>query len=426
MNPSVPERLHGLDALRGFALLLGIALHATMSYLPGAKYIWIVADSDPSTLLGIGFFTIHVFRMTVFFVLTGFFARLALDRLGLKAFAKDRWRRIALPLLSFWPIVFPMIVAAIVWAAWFSHGGELPKESPPGPSFMPDDFPLAHLWFLYVLLLFYVAAIVLRAMLNRLGRNGHIHAVIDRITRFALGPVAPFLLALPVAIALFARDVWMPWFGVPTPDHSLYPNASSLVAYGVAFAVGWQLRSATDFLDGWQRRWPLNLAIAIIATAACLAVAGLQPSAAISTHSARDLLYAALYGIAGWSWTLALIGLALRFASGFSPVRRYLADASYWMYLMHLPLVMALQVAFSRVDWPWAVEYPLLLVACISILLLSYHFGVRNSSIGAMLNGRRARDRITAATQDSSHTALHVEPIASKSDVTNSTRMPDR
>ena len=35
-------RLHGLDALRGGALLLGIVLHASLSYQPTA--IWPFAD----------------------------------------------------------------------------------------------------------------------------------------------------------------------------------------------------------------------------------------------------------------------------------------------------------------------------------------------------------------------------------------------
>ena len=29
------ERLHALDAVRGFALIAGVVLHATMSFLPG-------------------------------------------------------------------------------------------------------------------------------------------------------------------------------------------------------------------------------------------------------------------------------------------------------------------------------------------------------------------------------------------------------
>ncbi len=65
--------------------------------------------------------------------------------------AKDRCKRIVLPLLTAWPLVFAGIIVVIVWIALIKFGGELPKESPPGPKFTPDDFPLTHRWFLYVL-----------------------------------------------------------------------------------------------------------------------------------------------------------------------------------------------------------------------------------------------------------------------------------
>src|SRR4051812_36414745 len=77
-----PERLHALDAVRGYALLLGIVLHATMSFLPSPTRIWIIQDSHPSITLGVLFFAIHVFRMTTFFLITGFFAHLSFHRRG--------------------------------------------------------------------------------------------------------------------------------------------------------------------------------------------------------------------------------------------------------------------------------------------------------------------------------------------------------
>ncbi|MCI1730490.1 MAG: acyltransferase family protein [Chiayiivirga sp.] len=383
------ERLHGLDAVRGFALLLGLALHGTMSWLPGAQYFWIVADGDPSTTLGVGFHVIHLFRMTLFFLLAGFFARFAVERLGVKAFAKDRCKRIVLPLVTFWPIVMTGIVLALVWGAMLANGGEMPKETPPGPTFMPDDFPLTHLWFLYVLTLFYIAALALRGVVTRLDRGGAFLAWVDRATRIAFGPLAPLLLGVPVAVALSLQAGWIPWFGIPTPDQSLYPNPAALTGYGVAFGAGWLLQRRRELLVGLQRRWPLSLALALACTVAGLATLGLQPNFTPSTGSANDMLYALCFGVASWGWSLALLGLALRFLSNHSPVRRYLADASYWMYIMHVPLVMALQVAFAQLDWPWFVEYPLLLAALLAVLLLSYELVVRHTAIGAMLNGRK-------------------------------------
>ena len=66
-TPVLPEseRFHALDAARGFALLLGIVLHATMSF-----FLPIPAqDSSPSTTLAFGFYVIHSFRMSLFFLL---------------------------------------------------------------------------------------------------------------------------------------------------------------------------------------------------------------------------------------------------------------------------------------------------------------------------------------------------------------------
>ena len=63
----VSERLHALDAVRGGALLLGIVLHATLSFVPASPRFWIIQDTHPSVTLGLLSFTIHVFRMTTFF-----------------------------------------------------------------------------------------------------------------------------------------------------------------------------------------------------------------------------------------------------------------------------------------------------------------------------------------------------------------------
>ena len=65
--------------------------------------------------------------------------------------------------------------------------------------------------------------------------------------------------------------------------------------------------------------------------------------------------------MATWTWTFACIGAALRFCSSASPVRRYLADASYWVYLAHLPVVFFLQALVGQQPWHWALKFPLVL-----------------------------------------------------------------
>ena len=108
------ERLHGLDAVRGYALLLGVVFHATMSFLPGPQ-VWMVADSERSLSLSAVFFTSHMFRMTTFFLIAGFFAHMTFHRRGAGSFIRDRLKRIALPLVVGWPILITAIV--IAWSS---------------------------------------------------------------------------------------------------------------------------------------------------------------------------------------------------------------------------------------------------------------------------------------------------------------------
>jgi peptidoglycan/LPS O-acetylase OafA/YrhL len=386
-----PERLHALDAVRGYALLLGIVLHATMSFLPAPSRIWIIQDSHPSITLGVLFFAIHVFRMTAFFLIAGFFAHLSFHRRGAWGFIKDRLQRIALPLVVGWPILFAAMVAVTFWAAGFPNGGPLPGP-PRWPPVLPR-FPLTHLWFLYVLLELYVAVLVLRAGVVWLDPNGRIRARVDGlIGRVMQSRLAPAILAVPIGIALGLDPMWVGWLGVRTPDSSLVTNLQAWIGFGSAFGFGWLLHRQVDLIRMLERRWLLNsvLAVVLIAASFFLAIAVVTPSMPIN-YSIIRLAGAACYALAIWTTTFAAIGLALRFLSGFSPARRYLADASYWLYLVHLPILMALQVAVSQLDWPSSVKFAAIMLVALPLMFASYQFLVRYSFIGTVLNGRRMR-----------------------------------
>jgi peptidoglycan/LPS O-acetylase OafA/YrhL len=154
-------------------------------------------------------------------------------------------------------------------------------------------------------------------------------------------------------------------------------------------------------LHALARRWPLNLALALIGHIACIALIGLQSPAAAAEHGApQTWLYAYAYGLCGWGWTLALLGLALRYLQHAHPASRYLAESSYVLYLAHLPVVMAAQVLASRVQTPWWIEYPLTLALSLTVLLALYQLGVRQTALGRWLNGgspRRAQAPVVAS-----------------------------
>ena len=398
MNTNTSERLHALDAARGFVLLLGIVFHATVSFLPAPPGVpvWIVMDNQRSLSLAVLFYVTHIFRMTTFFVIAGFFAHMSFHKKGSRAFILDRLKRIGIPLVAGWPILFALIIAASIWGAMvMAHGKPLP---PPPPYAGFPSFPLTHLWFLYVLLLLYAATLAIRRLVIELDRSGHVTAAADALIRFVVSnPVGLVVLAAPTAATLYLSPKWLMWFGIMTPDASLVPTAAASVGFGTAFVFGWLLHRQRDLLEIWRRRWAFNLMLAVGLTTAGIAFTGIAPLLTPATHSWQTALYAACYTLAIWRWTFAVVGMSLRFLSNHSPARRYIADASYWLYLIHVPLIMALQVAVSQLGWPWWVKFPLILGVAFPLMFASYHLLVRYSFIGAILNGRRESRSKSAA-----------------------------
>ena len=381
-------RLHGLDALRGTALLLGVVLHASMSYFPVT--IWIVPDTDNSPVASVIFFAIHLFRMPSFFLIAGLFAHMMLERRGTGGFIRDRAIRIAGPLAAFWFPMLAAIIAGLIWMAAIRNGGTIPTGGPPPPPLTLETFPLTHLWFLWVLLILYVAMLILRAPFAMADRDGGWGRVVDRITGGLIGPWTPALMAAPLAVAFWLAPNWTPFFGIPTPDTGLVPNPVALTAFGTAFGLGFLLDRRRDLLVRIERLWPVFTVVALgVGTGALVLAGGPVPELAPVTDPELKAPLAAVMALAVFASTLAVLSLALRFASGYSAVRRYLADSSYWVYIVHLPLVIVGQILVVNETWPWFVKFGVVIGGTLAISLLTYELLIRHTFMGGWLNGRR-------------------------------------
>jgi hypothetical protein len=396
MEPT--DRLHSLDAVRASALLLGIALHATSPYM--ADMGWLATETPNAALAGV-WYVVHIFRMSTFFLIAGFFGRMMLERRGVKAFAKDRAKRIVIPLLVGWPIVMLLMGLAFVltllatgvdFAAFVAERqAEAVAQAEAAAEEGGDLWNWAHLWFLYYLVLFYSAALAARAVFSRvIDRGGQVRRALDVLVRLIMGGLwAPVVLAAPLAAwFIFQRDDWASWFGIYPPT-DIVPDATAFIGHGLAFALGWLLHRQPRVLLDLEKSWIVYGVAAIALTVACARIAGLTPQWEPHLEGRTLLVYAGLYAVASWCWILAFVGAAERFLSSPSPARRYIADSSYWLYLMHLPVLVVFGVVFQSLGWHWTIEYTLTLAGTLALLLLSYHAMVRFTFIGAILNGRR-------------------------------------
>jgi hypothetical protein len=163
----------------------------------------------------------------------------------------------------------------------------------------------------------------------------------------------------------------------------------AIVGYGVPFGLGWLLHRQIDLLLNLRRIWTLYLVAAIVLSVVCIRIIGTTPVWVPALEGTERLVYTAAYMTAVWCWVFALVGAAVRFLSHESAVNRYLADASYWVYLMHMGALIFFIMLLRPFDWHWTVKLLIMVGGSLPILLLMYHYLVRFTWIGAILNGRR-------------------------------------
>lgn len=394
MQPT--DRLHALDAVRAYALLLGVVLHAAAAFLEGFPMpIWM---AEPNAAPAVLYYVIHMFRMSAFFLMAGFFARMLIERRGVKSFVKDRAKRVALPLVLFGPVVLVLIGVGVLLGA-LPHGMRflesimLQAQTPPQGGAAAAGWGgvnLAHLWFLYYLLIFYAIALAARALGRALDSRGTLRAVVDRVIAAVMrGIWAPVLIGAPIAAYLWQKESWTEWLGLPAP-FALTPDTTALLGYGVPFALGWLLHRQTDLLLGVRRHWITYLAGAVALTVLCLSIIGTTPRwSGNALDGYERAIYAVAYTIGLWCWVFAAVGASVRYLSTPHPVTRYLADASYWVYLMHMATVVFFLTLMRPYDWHWSIKLVIMVAGSMAILLVTYRYFVRFTWIGAILNGRR-------------------------------------
>jgi peptidoglycan/LPS O-acetylase OafA/YrhL len=173
-----------------------------------------------------------------------------------------------------------------------------------------------------------------------------------------------------------------PSFG-PDTSTSLLPPLHLLAYYAIFFAFGALWFDSRTSSRGIGRFWKISLPLALLV----ILPAGLYTTFTSSSHPAATFLKVTY----SWSMCFAMIGLFQHVASSQRPWLRYLSDASYWMYLAHLPLVFAAQLLVRDWSMPPAWKFLIVCSSVFIILLTTYHSLVRYSWLGALLNSRKSR-----------------------------------
>ncbi len=252
-----------------------------------------------------------------------------------------------------------------------------------------SDLFFQHLWFLWFLC-WLNAGFAIVVLLARVLPSVKLPAAL-------VGSPLCLLWLVPLTLLTQSQmhgDGAIPGFG-PDTSAGLIPVPHVLLYYATFFGFGALMYCVRGSGARFGRFWYVMLPIALITLPFGLMFGYKAAGAAdiIADDGARRWVSCLLQVLYAWLATLGLLGLFESMLAKDRPWVRYVSDSSYWLYLVHLPLIIVGQALFLRTDLPPLAEFILLTITTTAVLLVSYHFAVRYTPIGALLNGKRARQR---------------------------------
>ncbi|MCS7466485.1 acyltransferase [Stieleria sp. ICT_E10.1] len=403
-----PDAIVGFDALRAMAALAVVALHAGVPYArhPMPGLLWPVWDTSSRIVDGV-FWSIEVIIMPLFLMMAGFLLCHSSRRHSPGRLIQSRAKRLLIPLAFGVVVILP--ISLYIWTAGLVVEGVVPAiklKSLKFPTPISEQiWGLSHLWFLlYVFLYVVVAAGLIRAASR---------TPFARITQAVSRPKVLMAILVCVAVTTLAAAPQVVW-GF---QHAFLPVPSKWIYSGVFFAAGYGLAMHDRELHWVTKSSPRLLAIGVVllSTSVLLGTWSLEHSLGTSTpNHAATFLMALLTVAAASTVTLGAIGASTRYITHVPRPIRYLASASFWIYLVHHPL---LGLIHCDIKWLWPVASPLVkmsvsFLAATSLSLLMYESFVRRTRFGQWL-GLSDRERPKPATvkTDQETTLLIPRPV---------------
>lgn len=359
---------------------------------PVPGLLWLIHDHQRSPIADGIFWGIKGFIMPLFFLVSGFFSAQLFKKKTTWEFLRHRTKRILLPFIVSLVTILPL--SLYVWMFGLVISGRVPVSKmlhPKFESYLPAEavidkqfWGLSHLWFLEYLYFYCVIFAVCVGMIRwcqiKIGSKiTRQKEESETKSRFS------FSVALPLLMILSALILWSDLQVIIGFHHGFLPFPTKLAYCGLFFVGGIFLFHEQTVLDKLCAMHAVLLGIAALLFSVALPLTHRQIASELFGTS--RIVLAILLAVIAWTTVLGFVGFFLRIYPRPKPIIQYLAGASFWVYLIHHPLVGLFQIAV--VDLPVSAEwkYSIVTIATISVSLLIYHWAVHQRWIGRLLNG---------------------------------------
>jgi GNAT superfamily N-acetyltransferase/surface polysaccharide O-acyltransferase-like enzyme len=395
-----PDRRHELDLLRALVVVGLVFFHTAVIFGAGEFPVKAAAENRVVTvLLGFG----AIWGMPLLFLISGMGIWYSLRSRTAAAFARERLRRLGVPLLVGLLTLVPLQVYlglrragdASAYTDFYKRFWDV-RPSPAFPFVVtaaPDEglFETGHLWFLVCLLGF---SLVLLPAFGFLRAPRGVRLV-ERMAGLLARQGRVFLLALPLAAVEILLGSEVGQGGWNRGSYAL------LLVYGFLAAADPRLGEA------FQRHWRPAAAVGLLVFLAT-GVAYAAADAHAEPFTDTDPLstgFRLLKSIDGWLWVVAVVGLARSHiqhrrrsalpsarpgpdrASLMRRLGAYANDAVLPFYVLHETVIVV--VAYLVLTWPigGGAQYCLIAPVSLAATLLLYDLGIRRNRVTRFLFG---------------------------------------
>lgn len=364
-----------IDALRSSLMLGGIIYHAALIYMPDRE-LYVIPNESDILLGGIAKF-LHIFRMPAFFLISGFFSAMLLEKYGRIKFIWKRLCRIGLPLVSTallintWVNILRMDRHYITgWYHLFQFEYWLRGEW------------IVHLWFLNDLLVLCALCVVWDKGKDALcSKQKKLFTLWNHFVGLPTPVVATMLV---VCLPLFNIVLVRLAAKIPIQSPILFGiiDLESVLKHAPFFFFGYVLWHSRDLLRTFQSPW--YACFSLLVSFPVLAI-HLQPT---FRYESRVDEYAE--NMAAWGLIAMSLWLFKRYADYYSAIWCYLARASYSVYLVHMLFIVGSgSVLVSTTLSPYMVFVCIVIITTIGSFSLHHFFIQRYQVASFMFNGVR-------------------------------------
>lgn len=333
------QRLPGLDLLRVGLILLGIPFHAALPY--AADSLGLVHADRSSDAVAVLVVVLRTLRMPAFFLVAGFFAARLLDRRPADLWLRDRFVRLMVPFAFAAATIIPL--QRVIAQLYRAESGLFLDQ--PQPTFH-------HLWFIGVLFVYCILAVLARPLFDRLA------AALARSTVNRFGPRRIELGFLAVVVAAVVWELaWKAFFDAEiSPQARLAGTTRLALVYLPWFAFGLVLGRRPGAMNRFAERSPATLAVAVVLLVVDVAVARVPNLESFSA------LHLAVWTAASWYVSRTVVGYTARLSFAAAPIVRRLGEWTMPIYLVHHPWTLACALLLLPTHWPAAVQFVLVAV----------------------------------------------------------------